>query len=411
MSILPRFRSVTSLYGCWADSIQATLPIGSLLCFVVALSGAGGRSGLGQTVSGPTGAVRGYVYCADTGQPARFAVIRIQSVASLGSEGGLGAAAVNAAQATAGLDGSFLIEGLSPGNYVVLATLNGYLFPPAQYSWNELVVDSQSPAEPVRKRLTAVLPKVTVEPDQTTSLNLRLERGAEISGTISYDDGSPAINAQVRVYRFAPEKKQWQEVQMPTDGWPLRRTDDRGAYRITGLPGGSYLISVRIPPDGGSLNAILGGGVSPNLGASHPGRLEIYFGDTVRQKSAKPVEVAVGEHRSAVDIHFNLSKLRTISGTVSAESDGHALQQVALQLSFPDDRSTFIVAHVGQDGTFQIPFVLEGDYILTVSAAPEDGPHGKRAYRIVELPLSAHADLSGLAISLPETSEGQSTSH
>jgi hypothetical protein len=401
MLILPLFRWASSPCRPSVVSARAIVTTCTLLCSFVAVS-ASSWSGTGQNISSPTGVVRGYVYCGDTGQPARFAVIRIQSVASLGLEGGSGTAVVNAAQATAGLDGSFLIEGLSPGDYVVLATLNGYLFPLAQYSWNELVVDSQSPADPIRKRLTAVLPKVTIEPNQTSLLNLRLERGAEISGTTLYDDGSPVINAQIRVYRFAPEKKKWQEVQMPTDDWPLRRTDDRGVYRITGMPAGRYLVSARIPPEGGSLNAVLGGGVSPNFGASHPGRLEIYFGDTARQQSATPVEVTAGERRSAVDIHFNLSKLRTVSGTVSAESDGHALQQVALQLSFPDDRSTFLVAHVGQDGSFQIPFVLEGDYILTVSAAPEDGPHGQRGYKITDLPLSIHEDLSGLRIVLPD---------
>ena len=67
----------------------------------------------------------------------------------------------------------------------------------AQFSWKELKVDSQTPAEPARRRVLEVLPKVTIESDQTSSLSLGLERGAEISGTVSYDDGSPVISSRL----------------------------------------------------------------------------------------------------------------------------------------------------------------------------------------------------------------------
>jgi len=402
MSELLHFRLGIRQLSSSTHLIRTIISSCTLLCSVAVASASDGRGGIGQNVSNPSGAVRGYVYCADTGQPARFALVRIQSVASLGSEPHSGADTPNAARTTTGLDGSFLIQDLSPGSYVVLATLEGYVFPLAQFSWDELIVDSQSPVAPVRKRILEVLPKVNIEPDQTAALTLRLERGADITGIALYDDGSPVINAQVRIYRFSATKKQWQDVELPTDGWPLRKTDDRGGYRITGLPAGRYLVSVRIPPDGGSSNAILGGQISPDFGASYPGYLEMYFGDTVRQKSATAVDLTAGEHRSAVDIHFSLSKLRTVSGTVSAESDGHELSQVALQLTFVDDKSKFLIAHSGRDGTFHIPFVPEGDYIATVSAAPEDGPHGLHSYRIVDLPLSVHGNLTGIEISLPD---------
>jgi len=240
-------------------------------------------------------------------------------VASLGSASSSEVDAASAAQTTTGIDGSFEIEGLTLGKYVLLATLEGYLFPLAQFTWNELNVDSRSPAEPARRRVLEVLPTVTIEPDQTSSLSLRLERGAEISGTVSYDDGSPVISAQITIYRFSAERKQWQEVQLQNDSWPQRETNDKGVYRIAGLPTGRYLVSVRIPPEGGSWTTILGGRLARDFGQGHPGRLEMYYGDTPRQKSATPVEVVSGERRPDIDIHFALSKLRTVSGIVVSD--------------------------------------------------------------------------------------------
>jgi hypothetical protein len=296
------------------------------------------------------------------------------------------------------------MDGLSPGDYVVLASMRGYLFPLAQFTWTELTVDATSLAGHAQKRVAEALPRVTVESGQTTPLTIRLERGAEISGTVAYDDGSPVINAQVLVYRYSQTNHEWQTIEQPTDEWRLMETDDRGVFRVVGLPAAKYLVSARIAPDGGSSNAILGGQIRPNTAASYPGRLEAYFGDTVRQKLATPIELSAGERRADVNIQIPLSKLRTLSGTVSAESDGHLLKAAGLQLSFADDKSKFLVAHLGQDGAFSIPFVLDGDYILTVYAPPEGEPRQPHAYRPVDIPLSVHEDFTGIQVALPDAS-------
>lgn len=73
-----------------------------------------------------TGALNGYVYCADTGVPARFASVRVQSISSLGSEQTVSPhGAQTAAFTTTALDGSFSIDGLTPGRYLILASLTG----------------------------------------------------------------------------------------------------------------------------------------------------------------------------------------------------------------------------------------------------------------------------------------------
>ena len=47
----------------------------------------------------------------------------------------------------------------------------------------------------MRALIAAALHPVTVEGGHTEQAEVRLERGAAISGTVLYDDGSPASNS------------------------------------------------------------------------------------------------------------------------------------------------------------------------------------------------------------------------
>jgi hypothetical protein len=349
-----------------------------------------------------TGAVEGVVYCADTKQPARFATIRVQLLSSIGSTpSSTRQTPPDAAMTVTDLNGAFFIDHLSPGEYVALASLRGYVYPLEQFSWKELTVDTTSPAQPVRQKISKTLPHVTIEAGRTSTLALTLERGAEISGTVTYDDGSPAISARIKVYRFSESTHEWQAIEQPPDTFLMMSTDDRGSFRVTEMPPGRYLVSASLPPEGGSSNAILGGLMRFDLGLGFPGRLEVFAGDTVRRKDATAIDLSSGEIRTGVDIQIPLSRFRVLTGTVIAASDGHKLKEAAVQLSFADDKSVYLVAHIGADGKFIIPFVLDGEYILTVSAAPEDGSP-KHSYKIVSLPINVDEDVNGLSIALPD---------
>ena len=81
--------------------------------------------------------------------------------------------------------------------------------------------------------------KITVEAGLPASIDLRLERGAAISGTILFDDGSPAAGLAVRalVRHKQGQKDTWSPL--PRDTFrhvkAEARTDDLGRYRIGGL--------------------------------------------------------------------------------------------------------------------------------------------------------------------------------
>ena len=362
-----------------------------------------GCSGFAQSSMGGAGAVSGYVYCADSNTPARMATVRVQSVDSLG--GDLGTSKENGsggAVTSTGFDGAFRVEALPPGDYVLLATLRGYLFPLATYTWGDLAVDRDTKNNAVRKRIEEALPRVSVVAGQTASVAIRLERGAEISGTVSFDDGAPAIGADIEVYRTSEDTRQWETVEQPMDSLLTQMsTDSRGRYRVPGLPPGKYLVAVRLPQHSGSDSGILGGNLRAG-GAGFQGHFEIYFGDTLRQKLAGVVQLSSGQQRADVDIHIPQSKMRTISGTVTAASDGHPIKNTVFGLFYAGDDAPVLQAYGGDSSEFQIPFVLDGQYTLSVSASPEQNHQVEHKYETVKLPLDVDGDVRGIDVALPD---------
>ena len=143
-----------------------------------------------------TGTVTGHVYCADTNAPARMASVMLEPVrvvdeAGTSAEGSHTQVTMTAVET--GLDGGFAIPEVTPGVYYIIAYKAGYLSPLATFSSDVL----SHPSAEDRKRIAAAVPKITVEAGLPASVDLRLERGAAISGTILFDDGSPAADLVV----------------------------------------------------------------------------------------------------------------------------------------------------------------------------------------------------------------------
>ena len=92
---------------------------------------------------------------------------------------------------------------------------------------------------------------VTVDASSTANADIRLERGAALSGTVSYDDGSPSIQASVELLH---RKKDGSMTCSPSlscncsSGPPGNlTTNDLGQYRIAGLPPGDYVLRASLP--------------------------------------------------------------------------------------------------------------------------------------------------------------------
>ena len=355
--------------------------------------------------------VSGHVFCADTNAPARFAKILLKSTSP--SHAGedmmnsitdsltkanaksatppkpqtdeqkkaLAAASKGMDQmtdllsaTTVGLDGSYSFAGVKAGTYYVHVIFPGYLDTYSQFTDDDFA--STDPA--VRARL-AQIPTVTVTGTDSGHADLRLERGAAISGRILYDDGSPAVGWSLAVIKpKSPEDPteaaaaaMAPALAMLGAGQPSK-TDDRGHYRISGLAPGEYALRASLIATGTGISA-------SNMGDGGSGiNLGVYTGDTFSRADAKAVRVTAGDELTGIDLAVPSHKLHNITGHVVAKSDGHTLNVGQVSLTVKDNTAILGMAAIRDDGSFHFE-ALPGNitYTLTVANAADgrnDGP-------------------------------------
>ncbi|MGD0938213.1 MAG: hypothetical protein ABR905_00790 [Terracidiphilus sp.] len=344
------------------------------------------------------GAVTGVVICADTGKPARFATVNLLAVPKKDAKADDQTPAME--NTLTDLDGRFKLEAVDPGQYLALATMEGYLDPERGIDLARLsaIQDETEMSLKALDQWKAHLVEVTVTRHRTAELTIQIERGAEINGLVTYDDGSPAIGMHFLLLRKA-EKSEWSGVGLALfKGWSIdSKSDGHGHYSLTNLPEGEYKVCASMPVE--------------NEGAAPA----ICLGDTFRRKDAKITKLAAGETVNGVDIVIPLSGLHTVSGTVSVLADGHTPAHAKVRLLYADDREEARELSPN-DGEFTFEYVPEGKYILQVTGAEDmEQPNAVRnagnsdpappkskavLYADKEIPLTVENDLDDLLVSL-----------
>jgi hypothetical protein len=310
----------------------------------------------------PTGILTGTVYCADTNLPARLTAIYLVQI----SENSFGTRSAGISD----LEGRFAIGHVREGNYYVVAVLPGYLNFLSSLTKSHL--DAMTADE--RKKLLSQVPGITISADQPAQLSIRLERGGEIDGTVMYDDGSPAIGLRMSFkLKSGHESNGVLPIMMAEEaiysqtGPPM--TDDRGHFRILGVPPGEYIVSASFPAE--SAEQPKGNRFAEMVGASF-GAVDVYLGGGLRASKAETIKVTAGESRDA-DITIPLSKLHSIRGHVVLKSTGQPPPAAFVQLIYTDTQEPARSA-LAPNGEFEIHFVPEGNFILRAAANPEPVP-------------------------------------
>jgi hypothetical protein len=375
----------------------------------------------------PTTTVTGHVYLADTNTPARLATVMLEPARALDNDPNphppkdRNAEMIYTSAVQTLLDGSFTIPKVAPGAYYVVAYKSGYLSPLSTLSEDAL----KHPTQEDHKRIAGILPRITVQAGLPASVEVRLERGSAISGTVLFDDGSPASGLPVHalVRRKDGQKETWSPLRPKpfalmaemTDAY----TDDLGRYRLTGLQSREYMVEVVLQlqhMDFATTPGEAGGSSSSGNVAS----LSFYSGSATRRADAKPFKLGANEERSGEDITIPLAKLHTITGEIVAAHDGHVVNQGNVKLLDADDKSEVESGKLERtDGKFHLLFVPEGNYILRVDTAAdvayEDVPyppgsvpptheetHVIHAYGATDQPINIHDDAPTVVLSVPE---------
>jgi len=182
-----------------------------------------------------TGIVTGSVSYG-SGIPARLSNVRLVAL-----RGGATLSPGASIQTVTDLFGDFSFSAVPVGLYAVEAELPGFV-PTFQGRSNE---------EMVRFFATDTLPSnmsvptVTVTSGAVSSLALTLAKGGILSGTATFNDGTPARKALVSVLLLPQDDSAAADLSPRA----LRQvtTDDRGRFRIAGVPEGIFTLQVSIP--------------------------------------------------------------------------------------------------------------------------------------------------------------------
>jgi hypothetical protein len=313
----------------------------------------------------------------------------------------------NGLSAVTGLDGSFTMDKVPPGTYYVVAQLAGYQSPFSQISAMERVKADEATI----KAVEAAAEKIVVQPGQSAHVEIRLERGASISGTVRYDDGSPAPTV-IPVLMTLGKDGKWKELS-PSSMLPMM-TDDRGHYRIFGISAGKYAIKATLP----TMQTTTGLGASVNMHMSLGDALIVYSGGALHEKDIKPVEVGTGDEVDGIDVVFPLDNLHAVSGSVVAKADNHPVDSGTILLEDSDTKTTLRTVTVEPDGSFHFNYVPEGQYLLKAAGAADTDTAGNadagndlmrlmrskvlKSYGDAELAVTVKNDAVGLVLQVPD---------
>ena len=280
----------------------------------------------------PRGSVTGTVYCGDSNSPARLAQVSLLP-ANRQAEGQL-------FMAQSDLDGRFALGKLPEGTYYVSVKYSGYLDPFPRTKAGDLAGLSAEE----RKQLEAQAITVSISAQQASTVAVRLDRAAVVEGTVSYDDGSPAIGLHINI-RLKSKSGSETKPQTSDDLYALttalsdafeRVTDDHGHFRALGLAPGEYLVSTTLstasgmaPPGSSSLELVKN---------TSSGGLVFYYGDTPRASEAKTIKIAGGESNTEADITIPLRKLHSIRGQIVLKRTGQPPPMASLRLLYADTR-------------------------------------------------------------------------
>jgi hypothetical protein len=313
-----------------------------------------------------TAVLSGVVINDKTGQPVRRAVVNASSNETM-----------SRASVVTDETGVFAFNDLPAGRFYLSAGKPGF------------VMAAYGAKRPNRPGATISL----ADGDRKTGIELRMMPGAVITGTVRNGNGEPVPGARVAVLRstFGYDSGERTLAPAGTGGGLGAPTDDRGMYRVYGLPPDDYYVVVTagigILRSGSEMTEITAqqmewaqrqlkaqgtSGTSPTP-PPPPGpavdNAPVFYPGASTQAQASVISVKAGEERTGADITLALIPTAKLTGSVVA-SDGALPPNVQVNIVAHDTIpgipfSGFGSARVDKDGKFVSAGLPPGDYTVT----------------------------------------------
>ena len=316
--------------------------------------------------------------------------------------------------------GHVSFKSLVAGNYLLTATRAGF------------VKTFYGSSFPGRGPGTSVSVNDT---QRSANVQIRMLRGAVITGTIRGVNGRPMANQQVQTTLVRSSSSGDRRAVNLENGLGIVNTDDRGVFRVFGLAPGEYIVFVpalsvlteEVRPMTAAevkwADGVTGSGATTAPPAGLPPAPEpapsvmyspVYYPGTSQVSEARVITLGAAEERPGVDISLMLVPTAKLSGRV-VDADGRPQSSVRVELrpTKPDGMDLFtalfnLSGFTDTEGAFSIQSVKPGNYTMTARATPKtdtpapagaDAPRGTTHFASEEL-LVQGADISNLTLSL-----------
>ncbi|HEX6622134.1 MAG TPA: carboxypeptidase regulatory-like domain-containing protein [Pyrinomonadaceae bacterium] len=284
-------------------------------------------------------------------------------------------------------NGEFRIGGVTPGHYVAYVIAGGVISPVSFIPLAEL---SGGAPDLHRPELRRFFDEVEVDGKGDKQLTVRARRGAAIGGKVTYANGDPAINVRVHIMRRSESRlSKFMPGSAPSSLAGLT-TDDRGMFRVAGLPPGEYVVGVSELADHADDNDSRPGtpefveGNAFYALMSDP-LLTTYYPSTPRAADATPIKVEAGDERADVDITVAERELRSVGGVVRGRRDRRPVANARVAIARksggeggPDAAATVFgemtqtSVRTDAEGRWRLKDLPDGEY--TLHAAPPEEP-------------------------------------
>jgi len=338
-----------------------------------------------------TGSITGQVFCSDTQKPARFARVAIIDAYILSKTPNADGSPFQDrrggehSEVHTLADGTFFLKDVPAGVYDLEITYPGYIKPIVWLGLSEL---KDKPDTATLQSWLNLYTQVTVQPGRTVNAVVTIYRGAELSGTVTYDDGSPA--SDVAVEPILGERTSASDAgsgtaattrlrQLPTAMQAV--TDSHGRFLIHDLVDGTYTIKVH-----------------PKQ-VSYTAYFPTYLGNTIEQSEAKLESVKAGSELSDLNIQINVLNLHHVRGVLTT-ADNRPIAKENIRLNLVSGKEFGNRTTTAVDGSFSFSDVPDGRFNLTAEAGTDSDQNSR--HKSVSVPVTVSGlDIPDLVLAAP----------
>ena len=306
-------------------------------------------------VTGAT--VRGRLIYEDTNRPLRYAMITLVSDKESYSTYGVKFVKTDAS-------GEFLFKNVKPGSYSAYVKSEGILNPESyKFSYRRMTKEEQAEIK---------TEKIEIGGLGDFQIVVAARRGAAVSGRIVYADGEAAVGVKVEVLRL--DGRVYSNTSAAFGGGETGVgsvvADDRGAYRIAGLPEGQYIVRVVEPAS--HIESLPQPGYAYRSPQSS--LFKTYYPEGDNSKNAKTLDLTPGQELADINISLPERRLFEISGRVVKKAGGDPLAYFNVSFLRISDRDEQVAETTTRNSTtsnkageWKLTNLPAGKYRITVS--------------------------------------------